>query len=376
MSYTFYQYNPINFIVSILHQKIKFTNPTANNFFPTLRKRVDGYFAENGIRKSGGKQLLFKAAFMLSLYLIPYFLILSNQFSGNVLIMLCIVMGLGVAGVGMSVMHDAIHGSLAGSALLNRILGASIYLLGGNAYNWEVQHNRLHHTFTNIHDVDEDITGKFLLRLSYGDKRQRFHRFQHIYAFGLYGLMTLSFLWKDFKEISLFNRLAKTGLTKPFPKSELIRLLCTKMAYVAFIMAAPLLLTDISFTQWLTGFLIMHITAGTILSTIFQMAHIVEGAEQPAVNEDGNIENAWAIHQLQTTSNFAGRNRALSWFIGGLDYQIEHHLFPAISHIHYHAISPIVRDTAIEFGLPYNAKENFNHALGSHIRALRKLGSH
>lgn len=358
-----------------MHQKIKFTNTTASSFFPTLRKRVDHYFSANGIRKSGGNGLLCKAAFMLSLYLVPYFLILSGQFSVGVMAILCVLMGLGVAGVGMSVMHDAIHGSLASSAALNRFFGASIYLLGGNAYNWEVQHNRLHHTFTNIHSVDEDITGKFLLRLSHGDKRQRIHRFQYIYAFVLYGLMTLSFLWKDFKEISLFNQLAKAGITKPFPRKELIRLIWTKLVYVGFILVAPMLATDISFTQWLMGFFIMHITAGTILSTIFQMAHIVEGAEQPAPNADGNIENAWAIHQLETTSNFAGRNRALSWFIGGLDYQIEHHLFPSISHVHYHALSPIVKATALEFGLPYNAKANFSHALASHVRALRTLGN-
>ncbi|WP_353718322.1 acyl-CoA desaturase [Dyadobacter sp. 676] len=246
---------------------------------------------------------------------------------------------------------------------------------GGNAYNWEVQHNRLHHTFTNIHDVDEDITGKFLLRLSQGDRLKFIHRFQHIYAFMLYGLMTLSFLWKDFREISLFDELAKSGLTKRFPRKELIRLIWTKIGYVIFILAIPMCFAGVTFAQWLAGFLIMHITAGMILSTIFQMAHIVEGAEQPAPDEDGNIENAWAIHQLQTTSNFAGKNRVLSWFIGGLDYQIEHHLFPSISHIHYHALSPIVKATALEFGLSYNAKANFGQALVSHVRMLRKLGT-
>jgi linoleoyl-CoA desaturase len=81
------------------------------------------------------------------------------------------------------------------------------------------------------------------------------------------------------------------------------------------------------------------------------------------------------VHQLQTTSNFAGKNRILSWYIGGLDYQIEHHLFPSISHIHYHSISPIVKETAREFGLDYNAKTDFLNALGSHIRMLRNMGT-
>ena len=200
------------------HQKIKFVNKEKSTFFPTLRQRVDLYFTENELCKTGGKKLIYKALFMLSLYVVPYVLILSGIFNDLTMLGLSIVMGIGVAGVGMSVMHDAIHGSLATSNVLNKIFGASIYLLGGNAYNWEVQHNRLHHTYTNIHEVDEDITGKFLLRLSYQEKQKYIHRFQHIYAFFLYSLMTISFLWKDFKEISLFNEMSKTGMTKPYPK--------------------------------------------------------------------------------------------------------------------------------------------------------------
>jgi linoleoyl-CoA desaturase len=356
------------------YQKIKFSNLEKSTFFPVLRQRVDNYFSSNNICKSGGSGILYKACFMLCLYLIPYILILSGSFSNLAMLGMCIVMGLGVAGVGMSVMHDAIHCSLATSKLLNKLFGASIYLLGGNAYNWEVQHNRLHHTYTNIHEVDEDITGKFLLRLSFQEKYKSIHRFQHIYAFFLYSLMTISFLWKDFKEISLFNKMAKSGMTKPFPRTELIRLIVSKLAYVVFILVIPMYFLPITFGQWFIGFLAMHCTSGIILSTVFQMAHVVEGTHQPEPDDTGCIENAWAVHQLQTTSNFAGKNRLLSWYIGGLDYQIEHHLFPSISHIHYQALSPIVRATAMEFGYDYNAKNGFIDALGSHVRMLRSMG--
>jgi linoleoyl-CoA desaturase len=356
------------------YQKIKFSNLEKSTFFPVLRQRVDQYFSSNEICKSGGSGIIYKACVMLSLYLIPYSLILSGNFSNLAMLGMCVVMGLGVAGVGMSVMHDAIHGSLATSKILNKIFGASIYLLGGNAYNWEVQHNRLHHTYTNIHEVDEDITGKFLLRLSFQEKYKSIHRFQHIYAFFLYSLMTISFLWKDFKEISLFNKMSESGMTKPFPRKELIRLIISKLAYVVFILVIPMYFLPITFGQWFVGFLAMHCTAGIILSTVFQMAHVVEGTDQPEPDQSGCIENAWAVHQLQTTSNFAGKNRILSWYIGGLDYQIEHHLFPSISHIHYHALSPIVRATAAEFGYDYNAKKDFLNALGSHVRMLRSMG--
>jgi linoleoyl-CoA desaturase len=356
------------------YQKIKFSNKDKSSFFPVLRQRVDQYFSSSEICKSGGRGIKYKALFMLGLYLIPYTLILTGNFSNLVNLGLTIIMGLGVAGVGMSVMHDAIHGSLATSKIWNKFFGASIYLLGGNAYNWEVQHNRLHHTYTNIHEVDEDITGKFLLRLSFQEKYKSIHRFQHIYAFFLYSLMTISFLWKDFKEISLFNKMSGSGMTKPFPKKELVILVISKIAYVIFILAIPMYFLDITFGQWTLGFLAMHFTSGIILSTVFQMAHVVEGVHQPEPDNSGCLENAWAVHQLQTTSNFAGKSRLLSWYIGGLDYQIEHHLFPSISHVHYHAISPIVRATALEFGYDYNAKKNFATALGSHVRMLRSMG--
>ncbi|PLK44747.1 acyl-CoA desaturase [Emticicia sp. TH156] len=356
------------------YSRVKFLNKDKSLFFSVLRSKVDSYFHENQIQKTGGQKIMVKAICMLSLYLGSFALILSGQCALWQMWLLTILMGVGVAGVGMSVMHDAIHGSFSEHHWINRLFGASLYLLGGNVYNWEIQHNRLHHTFTNIHEVDEDITGKFLLRLSCSDKLKRIHRFQHIYAFFLYSLMTLSFLWKDFKEIALYNEMSKTGLVKSYPRNEIFRLLIGKVAYILVIGVLPMVVLNLSFGQWLIGFMTMHAIAGLILSTIFQLAHVVEGAHQPSPDEKGNIENSWAIHQLNTTSNFASRNYLLSWYIGGLDYQIEHHLFPHISHVHYRYISPIVRSTAEEYGILYNDKASFINGLDSHIRMLKHLG--
>lgn len=356
------------------YYRVKFLNKEKSQFFNVLRTKVDAYFHDNQINKTGGRPILFKACCMLGVYLGSFALILSGRFSEWQMLALTVLMGVGVAGVGMSVMHDAIHGSFSERSWINRLFGASLYLLGGNVYNWEIQHNRLHHTYTNIHEVDEDITGKFLLRLSCGDKLKAVHRFQHIYAFFLYSLMTLSFLWKDFKEIGLYNKMSKTGLVKSYPHKEIVRLIIGKIGYILVIVVLPILVLKLSFLQWFTGFMTMHAVAGLILSTIFQLAHVVEGATQPEPDERGNLENAWAIHQLNTTSNFASKNYLLSWYIGGLDYQIEHHLFPHISHVHYRKIAPIVRNTAEEFGIIYNDKASFINGLDSHIRMLKYLG--
>ncbi|MCP9770143.1 acyl-CoA desaturase [Lacihabitans sp. LS3-19] len=355
-------------------QKIKFINKNQATFFAALRTRVDEYFQKNNLSKSGGNTLLVKAIIMLSLYFVPYFLILFGNFSTLINAALLILMGIGIAGVGMSVMHDAIHGTFSDKKWLNKVLGGSIYFLGGNAYNWEMQHNTLHHTYTNILEMDEDITGKFMLRLNVAAKRKFFHRFQHIYAFFLYSLMTISFLWKDFKEIAYFNKLSKSGIMKPYSNKELAILLLTKALYIVFILVIPMLLMPITIGQWAIGFLIMHCTSGLILSTVFQLAHVVEGAIQPIPDENGCVDNAWAVHQLRTTSNFFGKNKLFSWYIGGLDFQIEHHLFPKISHIYYRDLSKIVEQTSKEFGLYYNSKGGFFQALGSHINMLRTLG--
>ena len=355
-------------------QKIKFINKSQASFFATLRTKVDAYFQDKNIPKTGGNTLIIKAFFMLSLYIIPYIIILTSGFPNYINFLLTIVMGFGVAGVGMSVMHDAIHGSFSNKAWVNKLFGSSLYLLGGNSYNWEVQHNQLHHTYTNILDLDEDITGKFLLRLNVAEKKKLIHRFQHFYAFGLYSLMTISFLWKDFKEIRLFNKLSETGIVKPFSTKELTILILSKIGYVVWIFVLPMFVLDITFGQWFLGFMGMHCTAGIILSTIFQLAHVVEHAAQPIPDNNNCIESAWAVHQIETTANFSGKSKLLSWYIGGLDYQIEHHLFPKISHIYYKEISKIVAETAKEYGVFYNSKGGFFNALKSHVSMLKHLG--
>lgn len=350
--------------------RIKFLNKNKSEFFAVLKQRVDQYFNENQICRSGARPMIYKSLIMLSLFVIPYLLILSGWFPVWAMLLLAIGMGVGTAGVGMAVMHDASHGALSTVPQINNIFSASLYLLGGNVYNWKVQHNTLHHTYTNIHEVDEDVTGKFLLRFSYSDRLRWYHRFQHIYAFFLYGLMTLSFLGKDFRQVFRFRNHA---VAKPFSGREITILFITKALYGVLICALPLLLTDLTFGQWLIGFLAMHFTSGIILSTVFQLAHIVEGVEHPAYDEQGNVENAWAIHQLYSTANF-NCSRLISWFIGGLDFQIEHHLFPAICHIHYRQLSLIVQETAHDFGIAYNNKASLAEALNSHISTLKSLG--
>jgi linoleoyl-CoA desaturase len=238
-----------------------------------------------------------------------------------------------------------------------------------------VQHNILHHTFTNIYGYDQDIETKALIRLSDHSPLKKVHRFQFVYAFFLYGLMTLSKLFTDFGQLIDFNKSGITEEQNSSPKKEIVKLIITKLIYGFTVLGLPFILSDYKWWQIILGFAILHITAGIIMSTVFQMAHVVEGANQPLPDENNVIKNEWVVHELSTTSNFAKNNFFLNWYVGGLNFQIEHHLFSNVCHIHYRNISPIVEKTAHEFGFIYNCKPTFINALGSHIRRLKMLGN-
>jgi linoleoyl-CoA desaturase len=284
-------------------------------------------------------------------------------------------MGFGVAGIGLAVMHDANHGAYSNKPWLNNLIGYSLNMVGGNAFNWRVQHNVLHHTYTNIHDVDEDISPRGVLRMTPHGDWKAIHRFQHFYAWFFYGLMTL--VWVLVKDLVRLVRYHKDGLVrsqKTNTMREAVILAVSKVIYFAYILVLPLLLLDITFLQWLGGFLLMHYIAGFILAIIFQPAHVIDGTEYPLPNENGVMDNTWAVHQLHTTTNYANNNTLLSWYAGGLNFQIEHHLFPNVCHVHYRDISKIVEETALEFGLPYKKHPTFMSALAGHAKLLKELG--
>lgn len=353
---------------------IKFVAKDKGQFTQALRKNVNTYFKEKGISTKGNWLMIQKSLIMIALYLTPFVLMLIVPFSGWAIFPLSAVMAIGMAGIGMSVMHDAVHGSFSKLGWLNKLFGYTMYIIGGNIFNWRVQHNVMHHTFTNIEGLDEDIEPKGSLRLSKQTPLKKIHRFQHIYAFVLYCFMSLARMTNDFRQLIKYNRAGITKQQGSTPRREMTRLIVAKLIYLLIILGLPLIFSGFSWWLILIGFFVMHCIAGIFMSTVFQMAHVVEEAEQPLPAPEGLIHNEWMIHELETTANFAGKSRCFSWMIGGLNYQVEHHLFPNICHIHYRAISPIVQKTAKEFGLRYNENKTFFSAIASHTRMLRALG--
>jgi linoleoyl-CoA desaturase len=316
-----------------------------------------------------------KAIVLLSIYIAPFIVLLTVDLNLWVALLLVILMGVGEGGIGMSVMHDAAHEAFSNKKWINTLFASTMFILGSNTFNWKIQHNILHHTFTNIFGYDQDIETKAVVRLCEHAPKKKMHKFQHIYAFFFYGLMTLSKLITDIFQLIEFNKSGITEEQNHKPKKELIKLISSKIMYFFILIGLPIIITDFKWWQVLLGFFILHVTAGMIMSTVFQMAHVVEGADQPLLNKDGIIPNEWAVHQLLTTSDFARNNLFLNWYVGGLNFQIEHHLFPNICHIHYRKIAPIIESTANDFGFRYNIKPSFLNALMSHVKRLKELGN-
>jgi len=358
-----------------MSQSIKFAknNP---EFYTTLSQRVNNYFKENNISRTADGRMVFKTIFMLSLYFVPYAISISGTVNSIYFYLaLCLVMGAGIAGIGLSIMHDANHGSYSNKPWVNNLLGFSLNVIGGNAFNWRVQHNVLHHTYTNIYDVDEDISPRGALRMAPESPWKPFHRYQFLYAWFLYGLMTL--VWvvgKDFFRLVKYQREGLVKKQKASVAQEWLVLIASKLIYLGYALVIPLIILPFVWWQVVLGFLAMHYVAGFILAVVFQPAHVVDGTSYFQPDSEGNLENSWAIHQMHTTTNFAGENRLLSWYVGGLNFQVEHHLFPNICHVHYRALSPIVKATAHEFGVPYKMKRTFRDAMVAHFQILRDLG--
>lgn len=360
------------------YSQIRFVDSNKDKalFFATLRKRVDAYFKENKISKHNNNAMIIKTVILLSLYVLPFVATFFFPASFGITLLLWTIMGFSKAGIGMSVMHDANHGAYSSSSKVNHWLGTiTLNMVGGSVFNWKLQHNILHHTYTNVVNMDDDVDDKAFMRFTPHTKVKSYQKLQFIYAFFFYGILTL--YWAVAKDFIQFARYTKNGVnknTKHQNYSRMIRIIFSKLVYFFGFFFVPIYFFSVPFLYVLSGFLLMHFIAGVLLTVVFQLAHSVEGTTYPVPDETGNIENNWAVHQMNTTVNFARHNKAISWYVGGLNFQVEHHLFPTICHVHYPAVAEIVKATAEEFGVPYLENNTLSEALKSHMQTLKNLG--
>ncbi len=354
--------------------RIHFSNREAAVFMADLRSTVTRWFADAGRSDKANASMVLKTVLLLSLMGAAYGLVLSNTLDAWALLGVAVLMGVTMAGIGFGVSHDALHGAYSSRGWINTLIGGSFDALGANSYMWQITHNVIHHTYTNIHGVDEDLSVSPLLRLSPEAPWRSFHRYQHLYGFATYSLSTLFWVFiKDFKYFlqrdlgPLRNRRHSLGAVS--------WLLTSKAVYLGYALVLPLFVIEQPWWVIVAGFVVVHLVAGAILGVVFQLAHVVEGTEHPVPDNTGEMEHTWAVHEMLTTSNFANGNALLSWYVGGLNHQIEHHLFPRICSVHYPALSGVVREVAKRHGVPYNEHRTLGGAVASHYRMLKRFGT-
>jgi linoleoyl-CoA desaturase len=343
-----------------------------SSFFKELRNKVDDYFTSTAKNPYGERKLYFKGILQVVSAIGLYITLVFFTPPVAISILLCVLLGLNLAVIGFNVMHEGGHQTFSRRPWLNRIAAYFLNILGGNIYFWKKKHNINHHTYTNIEGMDSDIDVKPFMRLHEGQPLHWYHRFQHIYWSLLYGLSYLSWIfYEDFKKYFSGKPTITSG-KKKLPAKEHAIFWLTKLMYIGMYMVLPVFM--IGWLPWLIGFLIITFVTGLAISVVFQLAHVVELTDfhSPQV-EHGQQE--WAIHQLLSTANFATSNRLLYWLLGGLNFQIEHHLFPRVSHIHYRKISQLVRETCEEYNVVYHEYESMLQAIGSHLMLLKKLGN-
>jgi linoleoyl-CoA desaturase len=352
--------------------KVSFNNSN-NSFHQDLKSSVEQYFSANHFKKTGNWKLYIKSIVLVPAAIGLYLLLLSVHLSLFPGIVISGLLGFVLASIGFNIMHDACHGSYSRKPWVNNIMGLTLNMLGGNAFIWKFKHNIIHHTYTNIDGIDDDIAKSPIMRQCESQKWVRAHRFQHIYVVLLYAVS--SFLWVSTMDFGKYfkRKIHNTHLQK-MDLSEHVIFWLSKVMYVLFYIIIPV--HFVGWTAWAIGFASMHVMLGLTLALVFQLAHVVEDAEfvfAPGI-EPQKIEEEWAIHQVRTTANFAPRNKLISWFVGGLNFQIEHHLFPKVSHIHYPAIAPIVKTVCDRHRIHYNEFQTMTAAVGSHFRMMKMLG--
>ncbi|RDD80545.1 acyl-CoA desaturase [Dyella tabacisoli] len=313
-----------------------------------------------------------KTAVILAVFIASYVLLVFFAATWWQGLLLSLVLGVATAGIGFNIQHDGGHQAYSDRRGINKAMAMTLDLVGGSSYIWHWKHARFHHTYTNIAGHDSDIDLGVLARLSPTQKRRPWHRWQHIYLWVLYSVTAIRWhLYGDFRDM-ITGTIGERPFTRP-RGWDLAVFVLGKLVFFTLAFGLPLLFHSV-------GMVLMCYTAvagvaGLLLALVFQLAHVVEQAEFPLPGEQSQqIDTPWAIHQLETTVDFARDNRVLSWLVGGLNFQVAHHLFVRISHIHYPAIARVIESTCREYGVAYHAHGSFSAGIASHYRFLRQMG--
>lgn len=353
-------------------QGIKVKYQPSSEFYRSLCERAEQYFREAGKSRRRSLRMYGKTLVIMAWLAVTYVLLVFVATAWWQVVLLSASMVLAIAGVGFNIQHDATHRAYSNKKWVNRLAGLSLDLIGGSSYLWRWRHNVMHHTYPNVVGLDDDINVGSIARMSPKQPWRKSYRFQHLYLWVLYGFV--AFRWQliyDFKEM-IQSRIGEIDIRKP-GGLETVLFATGKIVFFSLAMIIPMLLHPI----WIVLLVYACVTfsVGVFIAVVFQLAHCVEEAEFPGTPPEGELmPTDWAQHQLRTSVDFARSNRLLTWYLGGLNFQAVHHLFPTTCHVHYPALSRILEKTCEQFNTPYKSHRTFRAALASHYRWLKKMG--
>jgi linoleoyl-CoA desaturase len=345
---------------------------TDHSFQFELRRRVDEHFRTTGRRQRDCWQMYLKTAIVIATLAISYWLLVFVVHASWQSVPLAVLIGFAAAGIGFNIQHDGGHRAYSDHRWINTLMAMTLDFIGGSSYLWHWKHGVIHHTYVNVTGHDSDLNLGIFGRVTPHQPRRAFHRWQHLYLWPLYGLLAIRWqLVDDFRRL-IAGRIGSHRIRRP-AGADLVLLVAGKAIFFAWAFGVPLLFHPVSAV--LVHYAVAALVLGTTLSVVFQVAHSVGEAVFPLPSAGTRyIERAWAIHQAETTVDFARPSRVVAWLLGGLNFQIEHHLFPRISHVNYPAISKLVEQTCRDFGVAYTEHRSFREGVTAHFRWLRRMG--
>lgn len=350
-------------------KQLKFAQNT--EFRTILNRRINEFFQTTGRRKRDCPQFYLKAIILLLSLAITYLSLVFLAQEWWQALGLSILLGLIMDGIGFNLQHDGTHNACSDIPWVNKLMAISLDLIGFSSYYWKMGHNFLHHNYINITGYDQDFEFGIFARKTPFQQWHSLHRWQHYYIWFFYGLYTIE--WSLIRDINNFLGNKIDHLDYPRPKGlELVIFWLGKVLFLTFAFIIPVMFHSIWNVLLCYGITVF--TMGLVMNSIFIIGHEVEAAAFLVPSKKtGMIEKEWAIHKIESTVN-CSFNPFLNWFCGGLNFHIEHHLFPTICHVNYEAMSPIVEKTCLEFNVKYQKNKSLWAALSSHFRLLRHLG--
>src|SRR5688572_13903300 len=267
------------------------------SFHSELKRRISEYFAQKGKRPTGNFKLYIKAASFVIAFLAVYIHLVFFTPAPALAIIESVILGCLTAAIGFNVMHDGAHGSFSRFKFVNHLASSAANFLGASQHMWKTKHNIIHHTYTNIHGVDDDIEARPLLRLCDEQAHYKIHRYQHFYFWAAYSMLYIYWVFVADYVKYFRGKIGSIALPK-MSFSQHFFFWFYKVCHAFIFVGLPIYM--LGFLPWMIGFLSLGLVAGFVLSIVFQLAHTVEHTHFPLPNDNNKMEDEWAIHQLKT----------------------------------------------------------------------------